>query len=87
MALREVGSSRGAEVSFEHEDQYHTAVECRAEGKALRDTVRREEHGGWKAHKDRRDPVELVLESNAGRMPDLVPIRHGRMLESPFALR
>src|SRR6266705_3276165 len=35
--------------------------------------------------KDRRDPVELVLESNEGRMPDLVPIRHGRMLQSPFA--
>ena len=45
----------------------------------------REEHGGWKPPKDRRDPVELVLESNQGRMPELVPIRHGRMLQSPFA--
>ena len=67
------------------EDQYRTAAERRAEGKALRDTVPREDHGGWKAPKDRRDPVELVLESNEGRMPDLVPIRHGRMLQSPFA--
>jgi len=46
------------------EDQYRTAAERRAEGKALRDTVPREDHGGWKAPKDRRDPVELVLESN-----------------------
>jgi len=67
------------------EDQYRTATERRAEGKALRETVPREDHGGWKAPKDRRDPVELVLESNEGRMPDLVPIRHGRMLQSPFA--
>ena len=37
------------------------------------------------AAQDRRDPVELVLESNEGRMPDLVPIRRGRMLQSPFA--
>jgi len=66
-------------------DQYRTAGERRAEGKALREAVPREEQGGWKAPKDRRDPVELVLESNEGRMPDLVPIRHGRMLQSPFA--
>jgi uncharacterized protein (DUF2252 family) len=30
------------------------------------------------------DPVRLVEEANAGRIPDLVPIRHGRMLPSPF---
>ena len=53
-------------------------------GKALREAVPREEHGGWKAPKDRRDPVELVLASNEGRMPDSVSIRHGRMLQSPF---
>src|SRR5271167_2257195 len=67
------------------EQQYRTAGERRAEGKALREGVPREDHGGWKAPRDRRDPVELVLESNEGRMPDLVPIRHGRMLQSPFA--
>ena len=66
-------------------DQYRTAGERRAEGKALREAVPREDHGGWKAPKGRRGPVELVLESNEGRMPDLVPIRHGRMLQSPFA--
>jgi uncharacterized protein (DUF2252 family) len=34
---------------------------------------------------NRRDPVELLTESNKDRMPQLVPIRHGRMVESPFA--
>ena len=66
-------------------DQYRTAPERRAEGKALREMVPREAHGGWKPPKDRRNPIELLLESNEGRIPDLVPIRHGRMVQSPFA--
>jgi uncharacterized protein (DUF2252 family) len=56
----------------------------RACGKALRDAVPREAHAGWKAPKDRRDPVELLLESNEGRIPQLIPIRFGRMMQSPF---
>ena len=85
MALQEVATSHEDRKTLEHEDQYRTAAERRAEGKALRDTVPREAHSGWKPPTNRRDPVELVLESNEGRMPDLVPIRHGRMLQSPFA--
>jgi uncharacterized protein (DUF2252 family) len=85
MVLREVSGLHRHTGTVEYEDPYRTAAERRAEGKALRDTVPREEHGGWKPPKDRRDPIELVLESNEGRMPDLVPIRHGRMLQSPFA--
>ena len=67
------------------DDQYRTAAERRAEGKALRDDVPREAHGGWKPTKDRRNPIEILLESNEGRVPELVPIRHGRMVQSPFA--
>jgi uncharacterized protein (DUF2252 family) len=66
-------------------DQYRTASERRAEGKALREEVSREAHGGWKPPRGRRDPVELLLESNEGRILDLVPIRHGRMVQSPFS--
>ena len=65
--------------------RYRSADERRAEGRALRDVVPRESHGHWKAPSDRRDPVELLTESNKGRMPQLIPIRHGRMVESPFA--
>jgi len=65
--------------------RYRSADERRADGRALRDAVPRELHAGWKAPSDRRDPVELLTESNKGRMPQLVPIRHGRMVESPFA--
>ena len=68
-----------------HIGRYRSADERRAEGRALRDNVPRELHGGWKAPSDRRDPVELLTESNKDRMPQLIPIRHGRMVESPFA--
>jgi uncharacterized protein (DUF2252 family) len=64
---------------------YRSADERRAEGRALREAVPRESHGHWKAPSDRRDPVELLVESNKGRMPQLIPIRHGRMVASPFA--
>jgi uncharacterized protein (DUF2252 family) len=62
-----------------------SADQRRADGKALRDKVPREHHHGWVPPKDRRDPVELLIASNRGRMPQLVPIRHGRMVHSPFA--
>ena len=64
---------------------YISADERRAAGKALRDATPRAAHGGWKPPKDRRDPIELLRESNEGRMPELIPIRFGRMAQSPFA--
>jgi uncharacterized protein (DUF2252 family) len=60
------------------------ASDRRAEGKALRDTVPRESHAGWKAPTNRRDPIDLLVESNEGRVMDLIPIRWGRMMQSPF---
>ena len=44
----------------------------------------RSEHGEWEPASDRRDPVELLEEQAASRVPELVPIRYGRMLVSPF---
>ena len=41
-------------------------------------------HGEWSAPSGRRDPVELLEEQAASRVPELVPIRYGRMLVSPF---
>jgi uncharacterized protein (DUF2252 family) len=85
MSLQKMDLPRSGHDPLPSADQYRTPAERRAEGKALRDTVPREDHGGWKAPNGRRDPVQLVLESNQGRMPDLIPIRHARMLQSPFA--
>jgi uncharacterized protein (DUF2252 family) len=55
-----------------------------AAGKALRDKVPREHHAVWKRPAKRRDPIDVLEESNRDRMPELVPIRYGRMLRSPF---
>jgi uncharacterized protein (DUF2252 family) len=55
-----------------------------AVGKALRNEVPREQHGNWKPPAKRRDPIEVLEESNRDRMSELVPIRYGRMLRSPF---
>ena len=55
-----------------------------AEGKALRATCPRESHAAWKAPADRRDAVDLVLAAEEGRVPDLLPMRHGRMVRSAF---
>jgi uncharacterized protein (DUF2252 family) len=60
------------------------ASDRRAQGKALREAVPRTLHAGWKAPKDRRDPIDLLIESNEGRILDLIPIRFGRMMQSPF---
>lgn len=55
-----------------------------ASGKALRKICPRNTHAIWKASSDRRDAVELVLEAEKGRLPELLPLRHGRMVRSAF---
>jgi uncharacterized protein (DUF2252 family) len=62
-----------------------TAPEREAHGRGLRKTVPRTAHGVWKPPTNRRDPVEVLQAQSADRLPDLVPIRYGRMLASPFA--
>ena len=41
-------------------------------------------HGSWEASRVRADPVELLEEQAKTRVEELVPIRYGRMLVSPF---
>jgi len=55
-----------------------------ARGKAARTDVPRSLHGEWEPSPDRPDPVALLEEQSASRVPELVPIRYGRMLVSPF---
>ena len=61
-----------------------TPRERAARGKAARREVPRSVHGDWAPASDRRDPVDLLEEQSASRVPELVPIRYGRMLVSPF---
>jgi uncharacterized protein (DUF2252 family) len=61
-----------------------TYAEQYAAGKALRTTCSRKSHSEWKAPSDRRDAVEMVLAAEEGRLTDLLPLRHGRMVRSAF---
>src|SRR5215217_8477673 len=63
----------------------HPSVDERwARGKQARDRTPGSSHAGWVPAADRPDPVGLLEEQNLTREPDLVPVRHGRMLVSPF---
>ena len=59
-------------------------AERAARGKAERKLVPLSAHGEWQPSSDRPDPVSLLEEQAANRVPELVPIRYGRMLVSPF---
>jgi uncharacterized protein (DUF2252 family) len=61
-----------------------TVGERLARGKAARAVVPRSGHGDWERASDRPDPVDLLEEQAGFRVPELVPIRYGRMLVSPF---
>jgi len=53
-------------------------------GKQLRKSCPRSSHAQWKAPAARPDPVDLIIESDKGRIQKLVPLRHGRMGRTPF---
>lgn len=53
-------------------------------GKVLREHFPRKAHGKWVAHERGRHPIEVLEHSNIGRIPELIPIRYGRMVKSPF---
>jgi uncharacterized protein (DUF2252 family) len=55
-----------------------------AEGKAARSVARRSAHAEWAPPANRKDPVAIIEAQDARRVPQLVPIRHGRMSASPF---
>ena len=61
-----------------------TAPERVARGKAARREVPRESHAGFTPGTHRPDPVTLLEHQAVSRVPELVPIRYGRMLVSPF---
>ena len=63
----------------------HLSLEERqARGKEARHETPVSAHDGWEPAVDRPDPVKLLEDQNTTREPDLVPVRHGRMMVSPF---
>src|SRR3974390_74818 len=59
-------------------------AELFAKGVSLRKKCPRSSHAAWQPSKGRSDPVQLVKQANEGRIAELIPIRHSRMLHSPF---
>jgi uncharacterized protein (DUF2252 family) len=59
-------------------------AELIARGEAMRKKCPRGSHAVWSAPRDRPNPLQLIEEANIGRIPELIPLRHGRMLPSPF---
>ncbi|MEC4748486.1 DUF2252 domain-containing protein [Methylomicrobium sp. Wu6] len=63
--------------------EFHAREEPIAAGRLLRNKVSRSSHAGWTASASRRDPIDILEETNQGRDPERVPIRYGRMLRNP----
>src|SRR5262245_58401596 len=72
-------------VAAERAVPHPSADERAARGKAERAEVPRSSHATWEALPQRPDPIALLEEQAKTRVPELVPIRYGRMLVSPFA--
>ncbi|MDT4290333.1 DUF2252 domain-containing protein [Methylomonas sp. MO1] len=79
---KQEGSSSKATLAGNIE--FKSREERLAAGKLLRDKAPRTSHAAWLAPAKRRDPIDILEESNRDRLPELVPIRYGRMLRSPF---
>ena len=63
---------------------HFTPAERAARGKAARGELPRSAHADWEPAPRRRDPVDLLEQQAQTRLPELGPIRYGRMLVSPF---
>src|SRR5664279_3948086 len=61
-----------------------SVADRRAQGADARIQTPPSLHTGWKPAGDRPDPVTVLEDQNLTREPDLVPVRHGRMMVSPF---
>jgi uncharacterized protein (DUF2252 family) len=64
--------------------EHPSSDERQAKGKKARELTATSAHAGWYPAGNRPDPVALLEAQDATREPDLVPVRHGRMLVSPF---
>ncbi len=78
-----VNAGRPGESPAARESMYVSHEEWAAQGKAARREAPRSSHAGWRPAADRPDPIALLEEQATSRVPELVPIRHGRMLVSP----
>ena len=80
----EVGPVTRVDRSLEKRVDHVSAEEATAKGKTARLAVPRSLHAAWALPAERRSPVDIIAEQATSREAELVPIRHGRMMVSPF---
>jgi hypothetical protein len=79
------GRARSKQPSWPTAGSLPASAERASYGKTVRSLVPREDHAAFDLPADRRDPLELLEGQARTRLPDLVPVRYGRMSASPFA--
>jgi len=88
MGKMEIASDNKSAIPESVNDKFSFYYAPRSEryemGKQIRKKCPRSSHAKWKSPPNRPDPVDLIIESNNGRIPKLIPLRHGRMGMSPF---
>lgn len=87
-AVKKTKMSASVAAFHKTSEPFHGDVpvaERRAAGKGLRNKISREAMGSWMRSSDHPGAVEVVMRTNQGRQPDLIPLRLARMSASPFA--
>ncbi|MCY1392525.1 hypothetical protein D3C76_673390 [compost metagenome] len=77
------GTTKKAQA-MEDEPIFRSRKDRLTAGEQLCESLPHSAHAVWKPPRKHRDPIELLEESNRYRLPNLVPVRYGRMLRSPF---
>jgi uncharacterized protein (DUF2252 family) len=84
VAELEKSKKSGVETAALHDNTMTPKDERRDRGKVMHEAVPHRSHAAWKPTTDRPDPVDVILKASEGRLPELAPLRYGRMLISPF---
>ena len=84
MSTEVTEESRDGRSAKARKVEHFSEAERIAKGKAARAEVPRSAHAAWEPPADRPSPLDLLEQQAQTRVPELVPIRYGRMLVSPF---
>ena len=84
MSESEPSKSSSTDLAALHDNTMSPRDDRRARGQIMHEAIPHRSHAAWQAAADRPDPVDLLLKSGEGRMAELLPLRYGRMLVSPF---
>ena len=77
-------SGRGVKQAHLFDCAKRARAELRDFGRSLREIAPRRSHGDWETEASRPDPLAILRRQERGRVEELIPVRYGRMLVSPF---